>query len=256
MPGTRHAKNNTALGYFTRHERAKLGWGSQRKRLSKDSIKQFYACTICLKLCELPVLCPGGDLFCKECIYQSLLAQKRKHKQQMADYNQQQLDEQHKAQTENRKNVVDKFLQFDRLQTPTSSPLGQDQAHLSSLNKTTFTNTPSSNVLDASSTTTATPSTTSSVVQSSDPKKGKLSCFWIPSVACDHRPFSLSLSLHILAPSGCDVVRCASTSEFQSGFPRIPSLQNVCFTVNMSADPRCRTQSTQSTRYEDVLSGM
>ena len=208
MPGTRHAKNNTALGYFTRHERAKLGWGSQRKRLSKDSIKQFYACTICLKLCEVPVLCPGGDLFCKECIYQSLLTQKRKHKQQMTDYNQQQLDEQQKQQNETRKNVVDKFLQFDRLQNPMSKPLGHEQSNLSSLNKTTFTNIPSSNVLDASKSSVKTTNVpTSTSLKGSNDKK--LSCFWIPSVEYTQ---TISISLNILAPF-------ASISEIQCDSP-------------------------------------
>ena len=184
MPGSRHAKNNTALGYFTRHEREKLGWGSKKKRLTKDSIKKFYACTICLKLCDSPLLCPNGDLFCKECIYQSLLTQKRRNKQKLIDYNQQQLSKEQKLAIEHRKNTVDKFLQFDRLQnvnkeslsnhSPTSKPLGQENTAFTSLNKTPFTNTPSSNVLDASS---KPKSNTNS--KSSDKK---LSCFWIPSV--------------------------------------------------------------------------
>ena len=175
MPGSRHAKNNTALGYFTRHERESLGWGSKKKRLTKDSIKKFYACTICLKLCDSPLICPNGDLFCKECIYQSLLTQKRKNKQKSIDYQQQQLENNRKLKDEHRKNTVDKFLQFDRLQnnvsssssTSNSKPLGQENTNLSSLNKTPFTNTPSSNVLD---------------VSSSNPNDKKLSCFWIPSV--------------------------------------------------------------------------
>lgn len=184
MPGSRHAKNNTALGYFTRHERESLGWGSKKKRLTKDSIKKFYACTICLKLCDSPLLCPNGDLFCKECIYQSLLTQKRRNKQKLIDYNQQQHFNEHKLAIEHRKNTVDKFLQFDRLQninnnsssnhSPKSKPLGQENTAFTSLNKTPFTNAPSSNILDASSS-----SNTNSKSKSSDKK---LSCFWIPSV--------------------------------------------------------------------------
>ena len=111
MPGTRHAKNNTALGYFTRHERGKLGWGSQKKRLSKDSIKNFCCCTLCLKVCVDPMVCPQGDLFCKECIYQSLLTQKRKIKRRLKEYKSQQVSNEHKEQYDHRKESVDKFLQ-------------------------------------------------------------------------------------------------------------------------------------------------
>ena len=185
MPGSRHAKNNTALGYFTRHERESLGWGSKKKRLTKDSIKKFYACTICLKLCDSPLLCPNGDLFCKECIYQSLLTQKRRNKQKLTDYNQQQHSNEQKLAVEHRKNTVDKFLQFDRLQNinnesshsnPNSKPLGQENTSFTSLNKTPFTNTPSSNILDASS------SSKSKSNAKSISNDKKLSCFWIPSV--------------------------------------------------------------------------
>ena len=181
MPGSRHAKNNTALGYFTRHERESLGWGSKKKRLTKDSIKKFYACTICLKLCDLPLICPNGDLFCKECIYQSLLTQKRKNKQKLIDYNQQQNLNKHKLEIKNRKNTVDKFLQFDRLQNinnTNSKLLGQENTTFTSLNKTPFTNTPSSNILDVSSSSKSNSNSNSNSISNDK----KLSCFWIPSV--------------------------------------------------------------------------
>merc|ERR1712228_253972 len=85
--------------------------GSQKKRLSKDSIKPFNTCTICLKLCVDPLVCPQGDLFCKECIYQSLLAQKIKLKKQMNEFHAQQSTNKHKEQYDERKESVDKFLQ-------------------------------------------------------------------------------------------------------------------------------------------------
>ena len=160
------ARKEQHLGYFTRHERAALGWGSQKKRISKDSIKLFHACTICLKLCETPLVCPEGDLFCKECIFESLLTQKRRNKQKLSDFNQQQLLQQQKQQSEERKHTVDRFLQFDSLQ---------------------HTDAPSS------TTTTATkPPDAKSVIQAQRPSDKKLSCFWIPSVEC----------LYLLAPHG------------------------------------------------------
>jgi hypothetical protein len=49
----RHSKNNNDLAFFTYDERKKLGYGTQKERLGKDSIKP------------------------KECIFECLLAQKK-----------------------------------------------------------------------------------------------------------------------------------------------------------------------------------
>ncbi|KAL8235192.1 hypothetical protein R6Q59_021292 [Mikania micrantha] len=45
----RHSKNNNDLAYFTYDEKRKLGYGTQKKRVGKDSIKPFDACSLCLK---------------------------------------------------------------------------------------------------------------------------------------------------------------------------------------------------------------
>ena len=73
----RHSRNNNDLGWFTYEEKRKLGFGTQKERLGKDSIKPFDACCLCLKPLIDPVCCRKGHLFCKECIYSSLLAQKK-----------------------------------------------------------------------------------------------------------------------------------------------------------------------------------
>jgi len=104
MPGTRHAKNNTALGFFTNYEKQKTDWGSKKVRLGKETTKKFDCCTTCLKICEDPMCCPNGDLFCKGCILQSLLTQRKKIKQQMIDYQHQQIQQQQeKMETEQKK---------------------------------------------------------------------------------------------------------------------------------------------------------
>eukprot|EP01084_Bolivina_argentea_P102923 184379_1 len=162
MPGTRHAKNNTALGYFTRHERSELGWGSQKKRLSKESIKHFYACSLCLKLCEDPMVCPHGDLFCKECIYQSLLSQSRRNTQKLKEYNQEQHVNQQKIQQKHRKNTVDQFLQFDSLQNEPNA-----------------------------SSSTKPPHTTTNTSHPKATQNKKLACFWIPSLTPNAKPTAL-----------------------------------------------------------------
>eukprot|EP00128_Syssomonas_multiformis_P001976 Colp12_sorted_trinity150504_noHs@6302 len=73
----RHSKNNTALPFFTHHERKELGYGTQKERVGKDSCKEFDACFLCLQTCIKPVCCLQGHLACKECLFENLLAQKK-----------------------------------------------------------------------------------------------------------------------------------------------------------------------------------
>ncbi|KAI4304311.1 hypothetical protein MLD38_039842 [Melastoma candidum] len=73
----RHSKNNNDLAFFTYDEKRKLGYGTQKERLGKDSIKPFDACCLCLKPFVDPLCCQKGHVFCKECILHCLLSQKK-----------------------------------------------------------------------------------------------------------------------------------------------------------------------------------
>ncbi|KAF9609273.1 hypothetical protein IFM89_014467 [Coptis chinensis] len=73
----RHSKNNNDLAYFTYDEKKKLGYGTQKERLGRDSIKPFDACCLCLKPLIDPLCCQKGHVFCKECILECLLSQKK-----------------------------------------------------------------------------------------------------------------------------------------------------------------------------------
>lgn len=57
---TRHGKNNTASSVYTYHERQRdtkhSGYGTQRQRLGKDSVKDFNACNLTLQACRIPVI--------------------------------------------------------------------------------------------------------------------------------------------------------------------------------------------------------
>lgn len=57
---TRHARNNTAGACYTYHERQRdgkaSGYGTQKARLNKDSIKDFDACCLTLQPCRNPVI--------------------------------------------------------------------------------------------------------------------------------------------------------------------------------------------------------
>ncbi|KAL6562189.1 E3 ubiquitin-protein ligase csu1 [Orobanche gracilis] len=73
----RHSKNNNDLAFFTYDEKRKLGYGTQKERLGRDSIKPFDVCCLCLKPYIEPMSCLKGHVFCKECILECLLAQKK-----------------------------------------------------------------------------------------------------------------------------------------------------------------------------------
>ena len=73
----RHSKNNNDLAFFTYDEKRKLGYGTQKERLGKDSIKPFDVCCLCLKPFIDPMCCQKGHTFCKECILECLLSQKK-----------------------------------------------------------------------------------------------------------------------------------------------------------------------------------
>ncbi|QDS75002.1 hypothetical protein FKW77_005602 [Venturia effusa] len=77
-----HSKRNTSLAFFTAYERSLLStaWGSQRTRLSRDSFLPFGSCSLCLLPVRDPVACPSGDIFCRECAMNNLLAQRQEIK--------------------------------------------------------------------------------------------------------------------------------------------------------------------------------
>ncbi|XP_051134006.1 E3 ubiquitin-protein ligase CSU1-like [Andrographis paniculata] len=90
----RHSKNNNDLAFFTYDEKRKLGYGTQKERLGKDSIKPFDACCLCLKPLVDPMCCLKGHVFCKECILECLLAQKKDIQRKQAAYAARQKQEQ------------------------------------------------------------------------------------------------------------------------------------------------------------------
>ena len=57
---TRHGRNATASTVYSHHERQKdareSGYGSDKVRLGKDSIKEFDCCSLTLQPCKQPVV--------------------------------------------------------------------------------------------------------------------------------------------------------------------------------------------------------
>lgn len=79
-----HSKRNTSLPHFTSYERSLLrsNWGTQSTRLSRESFLPFGSCQLCLQPARAPVVAcaNNGDLFCRECAINDLLAQRKEIK--------------------------------------------------------------------------------------------------------------------------------------------------------------------------------
>ena len=87
---SKHSKNNTGSSIFTYGERQMLKdrneWGNITKRLGSDSQKNFEMCSLCLSFIKNPVCCLKGHMFCKECIIENLLFQKKQNKKKIKEY--------------------------------------------------------------------------------------------------------------------------------------------------------------------------
>jgi nitric oxide synthase-interacting protein len=86
--GRRHSKNAGGMGSegFTYHERRALGFGTVRQRLGKDSHGNYYDCRLTLQPAVDPVVTPGGVLYSREAILESLLQQKKAAKRRLAEW--------------------------------------------------------------------------------------------------------------------------------------------------------------------------
>jgi len=103
MP-TRHGKQHSHV--FSYEERKKLNWGTQSRRAGADSTKDWDACGLCLHQVSNPVVCPRGHLYCKECVYNSLLTQKQEIKRKAELF---EIQERDRVQEEEER-LVDKQL--------------------------------------------------------------------------------------------------------------------------------------------------
>ncbi|KAF4314638.1 putative ring finger domain-containing protein [Botryosphaeria dothidea] len=109
-----HSKRNTSLAFFTSYEREQLKstWGTARTRLNRDSFLPFSSCKLCLLPSRDPVACSHGDIFCRECAINNLLAQRKEIKrlEKEAERRAEENTEEKERQTaEEEKRAIDDF---------------------------------------------------------------------------------------------------------------------------------------------------
>lgn len=76
---SRHSRNNTANSVFTYAEKKMLDkdYGVKKTRIGQDSQRSFEQCHLCLTVAKDPVSCLKGHLFCRDCIMNNMLEQKK-----------------------------------------------------------------------------------------------------------------------------------------------------------------------------------
>jgi nitric oxide synthase-interacting protein len=127
---------------FTSHERAALKdrWGSQSTRLTRDSFLPFGSCQLCLLSASDPVICPAGDLFCRECAMTNLLAQRKEMKRLDALAERSALDAQEMQAREDEEARVRAVREFEDVQMGLERK-GKDTAATNAPPSTTTTTT-------------------------------------------------------------------------------------------------------------------
>ncbi|KAK9092279.1 hypothetical protein Syun_027190 [Stephania yunnanensis] len=131
----RHSKNNNDLAFFTYDEKRKLGYGTQKERLGRDSIKPFDACSLCLKPFIDPLCCQKGHVFCKECILECLLAQKKDIQRKLTAHAAQQKQE---KEEEEEKILQEKARELDAFDQQNHGAVPQYNDRSSSRDKNGF----------------------------------------------------------------------------------------------------------------------
>ncbi|KRW99479.1 hypothetical protein PPERSA_07964 [Pseudocohnilembus persalinus] len=113
----KHGKNNYVRSDFTYQERRMLKhYGTQTVRLGSNSQIKFGQCLIYLHNLQNPVACLKGHVYCKACVIENLMEQKKKNEQLMEKYNLQQKQLEEKPQL-TQDDDIKKIQDFEKLET-------------------------------------------------------------------------------------------------------------------------------------------
>jgi nitric oxide synthase-interacting protein len=83
-----------------------------QQRLGLESMRRFDACSLCLQRAREPVACAEGHLYCKECVYSDLLAQKKdikRHQARLEEAAKEEEEERNRARESARERVLKDF---------------------------------------------------------------------------------------------------------------------------------------------------
>lgn len=115
---------------YTWHEKKKdgktAGYGTNVKRIGKESVKSFDCCNLTLQPCVRPCITKDGILFDKEAILQYIITKKNEFARKMKEFEKQKTTEEKELQDAANEQEKDKLQRF--LQTETKIVSGESSS--------------------------------------------------------------------------------------------------------------------------------
>ena len=118
---TRHGRNATNAAVYTYHERQKdaraSGYGSEKCRLGKDSLKGYDCCSLTLQPCRTPLVSPEGWLFDKEALLKYIIEKKQECARKLKEYERQKdrdLKDLHEIAAAEKQSALEKFEKAEK----------------------------------------------------------------------------------------------------------------------------------------------
>ncbi len=174
---TRHGRNATNSAVYTYHERKKdakaSGFGTEHRRLGKDSIKGFDCCSLTLRPCRHPVVTPQGWLFDKEAVLKYVLEKREDYQKRLAAWEKQRDRQFQEMQQQAKKDEEAQRKEFEKKEK--------------SISRNDVIARPSSSKSAPSSSSAVSTSTSKGASSSAPP----LPSFWVPSLTPDSKETKL-----------------------------------------------------------------
>ncbi|ALC44449.1 CG6179 [Drosophila busckii] len=175
---TRHARNCTAGAVYTYNEKkrdaAESGYGTNAKRLGKDSVKSFDCCSLTLQPCRNPVVTKDGFLFDKEAILQYIVTKKNEHSRKMKEYERLRRVEENEIAQEASNMQQARMTSFVNAEKPTTTPAHKPNGTVTKPRE--LDATPSTSAVAALSS-----GSSISISNMANGHEKKLPSFWLPS---------------------------------------------------------------------------
>eukprot|EP01080_Neovahlkampfia_damariscottae_P004620 gene4620-8193_t len=136
---SRHSKSVNAKPYFSHAERKKLTeYGTQSQRVTKDSFLEFGDCGLCLKQARNAVVTPHGYIYCKECILENILKQKKEIKKKQQQTELEKKHEELEKKLKEKEELEKKKKEFDKITNYTSQNETKESDRISSVSSSNF----------------------------------------------------------------------------------------------------------------------
>jgi nitric oxide synthase-interacting protein len=111
MP-SRHSKNNSTRGFFTRAEKEMAGHGTQTARVGRDSQLPFGYCCLSLQPALDAVVSPSGHIYSREAVLEYILQKTKELKASAQDFEDQEAGHAARKEADESKRVEQSVARF------------------------------------------------------------------------------------------------------------------------------------------------